>query len=302
MPRGVSIKPRIGVAGTINRDTIFLHGGRTVESWGGLLYSIKYLSDQVDPVGRILPVVNLGDDAFEPVMDILGGFSHIDLSQIQKVSEKNNHCFLHYHDQSHKCEILKGGVPPLTLRRLKPLLDCDLVLVNFISGSDISLAALEKFRAIFPGLVYMDIHSHTLGRRKVEGGYRRYLRTPPHWERYAACADILQMNETEFELLSGMGLSQKNVMDFFANKVNHLKCLAVTLGGDGCLVVYRKNTLVFRRIPAIRIERVYDTTGCGDIFGAGFAAEYLRSRSPLKAARSGVRLSGGRCAKKGRIF
>jgi sugar/nucleoside kinase (ribokinase family) len=50
------------------------------------------------------------------------------------------------------------------------------------------------------------------------------------------------------------------------------------------------------------IRRVYDTTGCGDIFGAGFVAEYLRTRNPVNAARNGNRLAAARCRKKGRIF
>ncbi len=302
MPRNRSTKPKIGVIGTINRDTIYRHDGSAVESWGGLLYSIKYLCDE--SVGEIIPVVNLGRDAYEPVMGILNRFRHIDTAPIRKVPEKNNHCFLHYHDQSHKCEILKGGVPPLTFSRLRPIRECDLVVVNFISGSDVTLTALEKFRSWFAGLIYMDIHSHTLGRRKVEGGHRRHLRRPPHWRRYIGCADILQVNAVEFELLSGMKISRRAAGGFYETEGGHLKCLIVTLGAGGCLVTYRgqRSMSVTRHVPAVEIKRVYDTTGCGDIFGAGFVAEYLRTKSPLKAARHGTRLAGGRCRKRGRIF
>jgi hypothetical protein len=302
MPRNHSTKTKIGVIGTINRDTIYRHDGSAVESWGGLLYSIKSLCDE--SVGDIIPVVNLGRDAYEPVMAILNRFRHIDITHIQQVPEKNNHCFLYYHDQSHKCEILKGGVPSLTFSRLGPIRDCDLVVVNFISGSDVTLAALEKFRSWFAGLIYMDIHSHTLGRRKVEGGHRRHLRRPPHWRRYVACADILQVNAVEFELLSDVEISRRAAGDFFEGEAGHLQCLIVTLGVDGCLITYRgkRGMIVTRHIPAADIKRVHDTTGCGDIFGAGFVAEYLRTKSPLKAARHGARLAGARCRKRGKIF
>lgn len=302
MPRNESIEPKIGVVGTINRDTIYRHDGSAVESWGGLLYSIKYLGGE--SVGEIIPVVNLGRDAYGPVMGLLGRFRNIDLAHIKKVPEKNNHCFLHYHNQSHKCEILKGGVPPLTFTRLRPIRDCDLVVVNFISGADVTLAALEKFRSWYPGIIYMDIHSHTLGKRKVAGGHRRHLRRPPNWRRYIACADILQVNAVEFELLSGVPPSRRAAGDFFEGEAGHLKCLIVTLGSDGCLITYRgqKGMIATRRIKAVDIRRVYDTTGCGDIFGAGFVAEYLRTGRPVKAARHGTRLAGERCRKRGRIF
>ncbi len=302
MPRNRSTKAKIGVIGTINRDTIYRHDGSAVVSWGGLLYSIKSLCDE--SVGDITPVVNLGRDAHDPVMATLSRFRHIDPTHIHQVPEKNNHCFLHYHDQSHKCEILKGGVPPLTYRRLEPLREHDAVVVNFISGSDVTLAALEKFRSWFTGLIYMDIHSHTLGRRKVEGGYRRHLRRPPHWRRYIGCTDILQVNAVEFELLSGIEISRRAAGDFYEAEAGYMRCLIVTLGADGCLITYRgkRGLIVTRRVPAMDIRRVYDTTGCGDIFGAGFVAEYLRTKSLLKAARHGNRLAGARCRKRGRIF
>ena len=100
MPRNSSTKSRIGVAGTINRDTIYLQNGRTVESWGGLLYSIKYLCDQADSAAdKIVPVVNLGADACKPVLNILGNFAPVDLSHIKRTEERNNH---HLRWQKHR--------------------------------------------------------------------------------------------------------------------------------------------------------------------------------------------------------
>ena len=301
MPPHRSIKNKIGVVGTINRDTIHQPDGGKVESWGGLLYNLTILCTMGQ--ARIIPVVNIGRDSHKPVMEILSRFPNIDLEQLKKVPARNNHCFLHYHNQSHKCEILKGGVPPLTYARLKPLLNCKLVLINFISGPDVRLAALEKFRAYYNGIIYMDIHSLTLGRKKAPGGYWRHLRRPRYWQRYAACADILQVNETEFELLSGEKLSLSEAADFMAGQLMRLKCLVVTRGAEGSLVVYRSGEkLVGRLLPPIRVARVFDTTGCGDIFGAGFVSEFLNSGSYLKAARFGNRLAADRCRKKGKMF
>jgi sugar/nucleoside kinase (ribokinase family) len=300
MPRRRLSPFKIGVVGTINRDTIFLPDGTAVESWGGLLYSLKYLCN--DGRAQIIPAVNVGADAYGSVMKILEGFDRIDLSHIRKVPEKNNHCFLHYHDQSHKCEILKGSVPPLTYGRIRALLKCDLVLVNFISGSDVTLAALERFRERFGGLVHMDIHSHTLGRRKVPGGYRRHLRRPPHWDRYIVCADVLQVNEIEFELLAGKPFSRRQAVDFFDRHAGRLTYLIVTLGAQGCLAVYRRQATISRLVPAIKVRGVVDTTGCGDIFGAAFAVEYLTTGNPLSAARNGNRLAGLRVGKRTKVF
>ena len=67
MPRKVSSKPEIGAIGTINRDSIYQPDGSLINSWGGLLYSLKYLCD--GEAGRILPVVNVGRDSYRPVMN-----------------------------------------------------------------------------------------------------------------------------------------------------------------------------------------------------------------------------------------
>jgi len=301
MPPAKSAKIEIGAIGTINRDTIYQPDGGKVESWGGLLYSLKWVGDN-DSV-TVIPVVNVGRDSYRQVMEIVGNLKNVDPSHIEKVEEKNNHCFLHYHNQSHKCEILKGSVPPLTYSRVRPLRSCDLILVNFISGPDIKLAALEKLRRNYSGLIYIDIHSLTLGRRKVPDGFRRFLRRPRYWRRYVACADILQLNEGEFGLLSGREFSNKAARDFFILETDSLTCLVITRGLNGTHLVYiREEKIVSRNVKPDPVQRVYDTTGCGDIFGAGFIVEYLKSGSLIKAARNGNRLAAERCRIKGNIF
>jgi len=76
----------------------------------------------------------------------------------------------------------------------------------------------------------------------------------------------------------------------------------VTLGAEGCLAVYRRQATISRLLPAIKVRRVVDTTGCGDIFGAGFAVEYLTTGNPLSAAHNGNHLAGLRVGKRMKVF
>jgi hypothetical protein len=297
-PSGSS-SPEIAVIGTINRDTIRRADGSTVTSWGGLLYNLKYMNDHSSAI--IFPVVNAGADCHAEILKILKRFPNIDSSLVQKVKARNNHCFLHYANQSHKCEFLQGGVPPLTFARVKPVTNADLILVNFISGKDISLAALERLRAEYSGTIYMDIHSLTLGRRQVKGGVHRVLRRPRYFSRYAACADILQINKAEFEILSGQELTDRNLLLFFAS-LKHLRCLIITLGAAGSAVVYKDQAPVLALVPPVPVARVHDTTGCGDIFAAGFIIEYLQSKNFIRAAQNGNRLASSRCRIRGKMF
>jgi hypothetical protein len=300
MPPRRSAVHKIGVVGTINRDTIRHADGRVIHSWGGLLYNLQYLA--ADRSAVVIPVVNVGADCYRPIMRILRKFRRIDLSQVMEVDAANNHCLLRYSDQSHKAEILQGSVPPLTYDRLEPLVDCDLVLVNFISGRDVGLPALERFRRSFPGIIYMDIHSLTLGRRRVPDGYRRFLRRPRLWKRYAAVADILQLNRVEFELLAETEYNEQNARRFFARNLPLARGLVVTLGAGGCYVVSRDKQLKCQSVPAPVVTPVFDTTGCGDIFAAGAAAQYLATGDLVSAAREGNRLAAARCRQKTPVF
>ncbi|MCK5127442.1 MAG: hypothetical protein KAR42_14395 [candidate division Zixibacteria bacterium] len=157
MPRQNVLKYKIGVIGSINRDTIYQVDGNKIESWGGALYNLAYMNK--NNALKIYPVANIGRDSYKQIIKIVQSMKNISTEHLKKVSEPNNHCFLHYHNQSHKCEILKGGVPQIKYNQVKPLLDCDAILVNFISGRDIKLPALEKLRANYTGMIYMDIHS-----------------------------------------------------------------------------------------------------------------------------------------------
>ena len=300
MPPRKSLKTKIGVIGTINRDSIHRADGRVIRSWGGILYNIKFLCEDLQVT--VIPSVNVGQDCLRPVNQLFDKFKNLDRSLIHPVDEPNNHCVLYYRDQSEKREILKGGVPPLNYSLVKRLLNCDVVLVNFISGRDIKLSALERLRREFGGLIYMDIHSLTLGRVKTRGGYRRFLRKPRYWKRYAACADILQVNLIEFELMAGCGFGREAACDFLERELPRARGLIITLGAEGCLVVYRRGRIISRRIPAPTIKMVYDTTGCGDIFAAGFLTKYLRTKSFIKGAANGNRLASARCEMMGKIF
>ena len=145
----------------------------------------------------------------------------------------------------------------------------------------------------------MDFHSRTLGRHS-DG--RRYLRRPRDWKEYLACADIVQMNEIEFELLSGKKATRKTTCEFLLEHMKKSHCLVVTRGAEGCMVVRRRGkSAATSLIQSFRVETVVDTTGCGDIFSAGFVADYLISHNPISAAGYGNLLAGARC-RQGDLF
>lgn len=279
-----SISSKIAVIGTINKDTICTHTGSVHESFGGLLYTIIPIAQMLGSEYEILPILNLGKDSKKDVLPLIIKYPALKPEYIKIVAQKNNHCHLFYSDRDMKKEILRGGVPRLTFSDIKPALSCQMTIVNFISGRDISLRALEKFRKNYHGQIYMDIHSLTLGKRK---GGDRYFRRPANWKRYCACADYLQVNREEFELLSGEMISLGAMRRFFETfSSGFLRALHITSGKQGSYLVYRpESKILVRNIKAPDVKNILDTTGCGDVFGAAFVSAIVKGHSIYSATR-----------------
>ncbi len=279
----------IGVIGTINRDTVIFADGTRRLGWGGILYNIRTLSKLLGKDDVVVPACHVGADCHAPIMLELKRLKNVWTDAVNKVPHKNNHCQLTYNSLSEKHEILDGGVPRLYFDDLKPLTDCRIVLINFISGSDLFIPSLSKFRNNFSGLIYTDIHSYTLGRSK-DGS--RFLRTPPAWDKVVACTDYLQMNRLELAVLIDndyqMGLSApvedglKTMLDLYKEKHEEDRKLVVivTEGSAGghifdCLLANGTWEFYTYKYEARAIDG--DTTGCGDCFAAGYVSGLARN-------------------------
>ncbi len=287
---------KVGVIGTINRDTIRLADGTIKEGWGGILYNIVTLSDLIGDKAEIYPVCNVGRDRYRAVTDILEKLDGVRTVYIRKVPEKNNHCYLNYLPDGEKTEILEGGVRRLVFADLEGLLDCDIILVNYISGRDLYLSSLQKLRNRFRGKIYIDLHSLTLGKRR-DGS--RFLRMPPGCQKIVQVADFFQMNRLELALLAGMDfevisdkesllLASKALTAGLGRKMDSRqgKIYIITAGAQGSYLLRAKRKKLF--VTQVATERRVgrgDATGCGDCFSAGFIAGLLQDLDLLSCAK-----------------
>lgn len=97
-----------------------------------------------------------------------------------------------------------------------------------------------------------------------------------------AAADWFTPNADQLRALTGRPELADAVRAVLALGVGGV---AVTMGGDGCLVTAANGELT--ALPAIEVA-VVDTTGCGDGFNAGMIAGLLLGGDPVRAARLGV--------------
>ena len=287
----------IFLAGTINKDSVTNPDGLIFHSFGGLLYSIIPLA-QLLPDSKIIPIANLGRDCSEDILAILEKYPNVKTDLIRIVEEENNHCHLTYSNQESKTEILSGGVPPLDYSDLCPALNSEIFLLNYISGFDVELETLTKFRSEYKGQIYIDIHSLTLG-KQADG--RRYFRRPDAWREYCACADYLQMNREEFRLINEADLSLENQIGFFDKFAgNNLKALLITCGNRGAFITTEiSGKIDCQPIPTNPCGVEADTTGCGDIFGAAFCAGISLELDFYESARLAVKTASSACNFKG---
>jgi len=277
---------KIAIIGSINRDEVWDEHGNQRRGWGGILYNIATLSRFAPPRTTIRPVARLGSDARVPVGTWLRNLPKVDLSALVPLERRGNLCRMRYVDADRREEKLLHRVPPLPYQALRPALLADTILVNFISGNDITIAALEQCRREFRGTIYMDIHSYLLGRRRDAS---RFARRPSGWQRIISCADVLQMNEIEFATLTGRSAEPQSVRAWADDVLTSLRsqCLLVTLGAVGAFCATRaRGKWQLRRFHAGRRPRGMDPTGCGDTFSGLWLSAWLKGHGPLACTRA----------------
>jgi hypothetical protein len=288
-------KLKITVIGTINKDTIIFPNGKRIESFGGILYNISALSGLAEKWFEIYPVCNLGYDVYDEVESILKKYANVKLDGINRVKEKNNHAVLFIDRNNQKEEILQNKVPTLSFDQVKPYLDCNIILVNFISGFDIKLGDLKRMRRGTDALIFMDVHSLTLG---IDKDGKRFLIIPKSWQEYIKQADFVQTNLIELSVLSGKEFKSLKEIREFGNSILSLgpHVLLVTLGEGGAVMIYRKDsTYKSKKCKGIKIREFKDATGCGDIFSAGFLVGYFRTGDMIHSLDFANRVAAEKC-------
>lgn len=276
---------RIAIIGSINRDLVWTETGQRRRGWGGILYNIAALARHVPTQTTILPVARIGRDARAPVGRWLRGLRQVDASALLPLDHAGNLCEMRYRNADERHERLLHRVAPLGYSSVRPTLTSDLILVNFISGNDITVGALERLRQNYDGLIYIDIHSYLLGRRRDA---TRFARRPPGWRRVIACADILQMNEVEFATLSGHTADAASILAWTSASLNPqiCRCVMVTLGAHGaCCLTTSKGRWRFHHFASGKRPHGADPTGCGDTFSGLWIAFHLRGYRHLECTR-----------------
>ncbi len=268
-------------------DYIHRGGETTTKQFGGILYSLVSLAVISKGSATVYPVMNLGEDEFDNITGFLSTFSNIDLSYINRTSHKTRVVNLFYKDKNSILNVStkktydreeNSTLPtlPVEFEQVKDLLgSLDGILVNLVSGVDITLDAFIMIRDNFKGYIHMDLHNLVM--QTFPDGARKQMPVK-NWQNWVSLSDTIQMNESELSIFTGDNVTEyetaeKILMD------KKVSSLVVTRGRSG-VSMYRLMhkeaagesyyDLDRTDMPRIDSPMFVDSTGCGDVFASSF--------------------------------
>lgn len=248
-------------------DTIS-NSGYNMYSPGGIFYSAN----------QILNLSAAGDELFlcTQIDDKTSGYylpvySKFNIDYLEKV-EAIPSVKLLLNDKAERREIYLNISNKLNIEKIK-FSDFDAILINMITGTDITLDDMKFIRSNTSALIFFDVH--TLSRPLTDSGERVFT-TIKNFQDWASEIDILQANENEFETLG-------NFQSEF-DRAKHLldvgvKIILLTKGVKGSKVYFKKNDEVLSYFFSAKKIISSNTVGCGDTFGATFFYNYIRTKN-----------------------
>jgi sugar/nucleoside kinase (ribokinase family) len=291
------------VTGVAVEDTIEMPDGRRTEDRGGIYYAVITLSALAPAGTRIVPVLGVGDDAFDSVRDDFARLPGVEVEGLVPQPAVNNKVRIRYAPDGSRTEALTGGVPPLPWEAFEPWTDrLDAWLWNMISGMEVDRETFLTVTSSFEGPIHFDLHSLALQHHpghhhgiEHHTGMPRMFRVPPRWEEWVSGTTWVQLNEIEAGLLFD---GRPEPID--PGDEAELAARILALGPEGVLVTrgaagaaYHARDEEAIRMSAESGEAVVDPTGCGDVFGAAwFALRAVWGLAPADSLRGAVRAAG----------
>lgn len=284
-------------------DVIHKMNGEVIHSYGGILYSIVAQAVLASKDDVIVPVINLGEDEYENITKMLSRYSNISLEFVNKVAHSTRKVFLDYSlyntDKKARFETSSEPTYPIEFEQIqKALPGTDAVLVNMVSGIDISLDTMKSLRNEFNGFIHIDVHNLVM--KTCEDGLRTHTNLD-QWRDWCTSADVIQMNEFEVKTLDKVIKNEYEIVEeVLINSGKEIKAFIVTRGVNG-VSCYSKKQKTFGEESFVDLDKIdlsaienphfVDSTGCGDVFAASFTLDYTKNNDIKKSLHFANRMA-----------
>lgn len=286
---------RIAVIGPIPRDHIVTHNAELIQKWGCVAHPVIALSVLTGDKTEIIPVTHVRSVDVDNVKEVFKGYRGINLNHITAKHDQGDIISLKFVDVNNRLERQTGFMDPILPADMKKLLACQVYVFVPISDYEVSLDTLKYLKAKSKGIIIFDAHGPTTACLITGERQRKFWIDRDQWLPYI---DVLKMNleeaqaswfkkEYESTDFASHEPSREELRAFALHCLDKgVKCVYITLDSRGCLVYFRiRKRLQEALVPAIKVNHVIDTTGCGDSFAGGLGFGLLqKSTDYIRAA------------------
>jgi len=275
---------RLLVLGHLSLDVLHTPDGGEREEGGALFRVLATLSAAGGRADKFIPVAGAGKKELPSIRERLDAISGVETDGLFTVDTPIHRVHYYFRNTEDFVECAKELAPPIPFSRIRPHLDVNGILVNMISGVDITLDTLDEIRMAVrnDGIpIHLDMHSLTLG---VNERHERFRRPLPDWRRWAFMIDTVQMNEEEAAGLTDEVMTEQQTVGHMLTL--GVKAVLITRGARGVSVFVNEHKKVLRTdVPGAANGHPVPPVGRGDIFGAAFFHHYLKNHDLIAAAQ-----------------
>ena len=256
----------------------FINDGNNIkQNAGGIHYTVSALNRIKSRVDKIYLCSQFDNETYKHFSN---EFEKIDKSYLTKVDKiPRVHLNLFKDKERHeKYENITNNL----LTNFHNLNQFDGILINMITGFDITLTQITEIRKNYTGLMFIDVHTLSRG---LDENYKRNFRLIPDFDKWAKCLDIIQVNQSELFTLS----QNKNEIEIVEEMFNSgVKIVCVTKGDLGAKVYLINSNEIVSYFVAARKINSPNVIGCGDVFGASFFYSYIRNKNVMDSLSNAV--------------
>ncbi len=261
------------VVGHSVEDHIIVNGEEQINP-GGIFYTALALKNFIEDEDEIFLNTSVQKENYSMFEEVYEKFKSSYIKYVEKIPK----VYLALHNFKERGETYESMSQSLDVE-LSKLNSFDGILVNMITGFDISLDQIKNIRKNFRGLIFLDVHTLSRG---LDENLKREFRKIPNFNEWAESVDILQSNENEI-LTFGNNIEEREIAEEILNYGT--KILIVTKGKLGARIYLRKEgELISIFNSSLKIENK-NMIGCGDVFGAVFFYHYSKTKDLVYSLR-----------------
>ena len=251
---------------------------------GGVYNTVFALSTLAGPHDTVLPVFSVHGSDLERVTSMFETLKGVNVEGIFASQRPTNHVHIVPGQAGSTIQCSPDIAPPIPFDKLKKFMTADGIVVNMVSGFDITLETLDEVRMAAReegSLIHFDYHNLTQG---VNERHERFRRPVEIWRRWAFMADSVQLNEQEILGLTPEGYDERHTAGHLLTL--GVKTVIVTRGSRGAsLYIDPQKHLERVDLPVPEFASGVRSFGHGDRFGGAYLYHSLSSKQPAIAAR-----------------